>query len=135
MLSKSTSIGISVKEMKIVDTLRGVKTRAQHMRDNAMAYDPLEVDVSPGTNKEVSLKTSLYPIEDYIVEKRIYDSGIDFGKKTKSLSKHSYLRCVALMPPKPYNRRPHDEHKDWQKLIDEEVMTNEEVSRMVEAYS
>ncbi len=133
MLANSISIGMSAEELATVDRERGNKTRAQHTRDNAMAYKPEEVAMIPSVEKGANLKTSLYPIEEYIVKRKVDDSGIDFGKATKAQNWHSFLRCVAQMPARTYNRKDIEEHYDWQKLIDEGVMKEEEVARMVEA--
>lgn len=133
MLAINTSIGVSTKEMDTIDTRKGTKTRAQHIRDNAIAYDPVEVESVHSIDKERDAKTSFYPVEDYIIRKKLEDSGIDFGKATKSSNYHNYLRCVAQMPARAYKRLDFDQHQAYQKLVDEGKMTMAEIAKLVEA--
>ncbi len=133
MLANSISVGVSPEELREINRLRGHKTIAEHIRDNAMAYGPEEVSVTDTEDRKQSVKTSLFPIEEYILRKRLQDSGIDFGKATKATNWHNFLRCVALMPPKNYNRQDYETHKNWQEAINEGKLTMEDVAKIVEA--
>ena len=133
MLANSISIGVSPAELKRIDTLRGGKNRAEHIRDNAMIYRPEEVSIEAVEDRSSNIKTSFYPIEEYIIKNKVERSGIDFGKSTKATNWHNFLRCAALMPPKAYQRKSTEMHEDLQRILNQGKVDQETVAKIVEA--